>query len=647
MKRQIRFFTLIAALISFEVSAQLEPAWTASLDGTPDWHKVTANGFLLVSSGSDLHGFDPETGERSWSVTLSGKYDESEVNELEGAPLLIADRGGEVTLIDPFDGKVKFNSVEAGLSETVYRKFLPLSGSIVAAGKKADGSERIVCVNEASGEVRWTRDDKFGRIISINENSKDEMLLTTLFFIYKLRTDSGDTVWKNSVSEESDLAETGLGKALMGMAEEMAKDMEFNIKFYQDPKQGVFILVSENKRETPSSSGGDPSVSYSLQYNAYKLDSGDKIWNNPITMRGRMGDIAFYKNGAILMPDDGNRTTINFHPFEASGEGQYGKKGRGTKIKGGVNGHITNEHGILLISSSGSTTFLDLLDAESGETKYKKPLKVDGNMAQTINSDKGIIYITTEEMNLVDDASGDQLLGKSIPVTPALTVLDGDNLYLMDAKKNHLKKLNIRTGALTDIFTDKLKFDGKEEPTRIELREGGILVSSDQNMALISKDGALVYQSYFPAPRESGLARALLFAQGVRAAYIGANAYAASGALQAASAEVRADDQVAGAMAEGFGAAYQEIGDQASEFAQKSIDRMRARMSATAEGRDYNIILSGDKKENALLRVNKDTGAKEAEISLGDNDEPNYAVDDVTGRVFLVDNNGNLKGYQF
>ena len=79
---------------------------------------------------------------------------------------------------------------------------------------------------------------------------------------------------------------------------------------------------------------------------------------------------------------------------------------------------------------------------------------------------------------------------------------------------------------------------------------------------------------------------------------------------------------------------YEEFGDAASDFAKQSFQQANARFKATAEGRDFIIIFGKIEKDNALLKVNKDTGEVDGSINLGNEKDPKYAVDDVTGQVF-------------
>ena len=79
---------------------------------------------------------------------------------------------------------------------------------------------------------------------------------------------------------------------------------------------------------------------------------------------------------------------------------------------------------------------------------------------------------------------------------------------------------------------------------------------------------------------------------------------------------------------------YEELGDAATDFAKQSFQQANARFKATAEGRDFIIVFGKVDKDNALLKVNKDTGEVDGTINLGKEKEPVYAVDDVTGQIF-------------
>jgi len=161
----------------------------------------------------------------------------------------------------------------------------------------------------------------------------------------------------------------------------------------------------------------------------------------------------------------------------------------------------------------------------------------------------------------------------------------------------------------------------------------------------VGYDGTLVYNNYFPSPREPGLKRALLYAQAVRAAYIGANSYYASAAFQ--SAVPKTNDPVAGAVFQGFGDAYGQLGDAASDFAKKSFQQANARLKATLQGRDFIFILMQEDKTISLAKINKDTGKIDGRLDLGKDRTPEYAIDDISGQIYLKSAVNSVSSYRF
>ena len=239
------------------------------------------------------------------------------------------------------------------------------------------------------------------------------------------------------------------------------------------------------------------------------------------------------------------------------------------------------------------------------------------------------------------------MLDKGISTLPSLTAHKDNVVYVFNLNDNTLLALDKTTAAIK-LVTAGIKFEGKESPQNIELRDNGIWVSSSQNLALVGYDGKIAYQKYFEAPREPGIIRALQYAQSVRAAYIGAAAYSASAAFQSAGQQAKANNEQSGAvLLEGIGSAYGELGKTASDFAKKSWQAANARFKATQNADNYTVVLTKQDKNNVLMKVNKLTGASEGTIDLGKDNAPNYTMDGVTGIVFYSSGSGAVVGYKF
>lgn len=648
---RIKTTLVAAALLAANIAghAQLSESWNLQMDGPLQFQTVTATGSYLVSTSNSLSSYDMDNGQQLWSIASLAGITEDQVQEVPGSPLLLIRKGSEVNIVDPYAGSIKFNSADAGFTELKYEQMLYKTNGILVAGNKGD-QPAMMLVDLTSGKSRWELDEKFGKLITVEEFSDSEMLVVALMNAYRIKSSDGSIVWKKSTSAESEAMQDAgaLGALFQGMAEELAEDYEFVTKYYENKKQGIFIIAAEEKIENApiGNREGDPTITYKNNYTAFNKKDGSRIWDKSVTMDGKLGDLAFYDNGVIILPDDGNKTLINYFDFESS-EGKWGNKGKGTKIKGGVYSHIATPKGLLLISGTGSNTFLTFLDPSTGELTFDKPVKASGQVMKTFESPKGLAFVTTGEFDILNTATGELVLDKSINTTPGLVEQKGDELFIFDTKGSNIVKVNLADGSTTAVTEDKLKFDGKESPQKLELRDNGILLSSEQNLALYSYSGEQQFLTYHKAPGESGLKKALLVAQAVRAAYIGANAYAAAGTLQAAAPQVSEEDAVGGAMVEGFGMMYEELGNAASDFAKESLKRATTRFKASTESRDFIIMLGEVDKKNALLKVNKNTGEVDAMVDLGKEKEPKYAVDDVSGKIFNVAEGNKIASYDF
>ncbi len=161
--------------------------------------RTTSTGDLLVCTSEGLKGLDPATGKVNWTVKELANAPESGFEEINDSPYISAIPNGhpeDLLILEPFGGSVVFSSEEAGISRIVNTYFLYANNVIIVVGQKADKSATMACVDMGTGKVRWTKDDKFSRLLACNSVGPDELLLTTLFFAYKINTNTGEELWK-------------------------------------------------------------------------------------------------------------------------------------------------------------------------------------------------------------------------------------------------------------------------------------------------------------------------------------------------------------------------------------------------------------------------------------------------------------------
>ena len=637
---------ILVCASTFTGFAQVKVKWTKELPADILWQEVTTLGNLIVCSENQLVGINTETGATGWSKPEYAGLPWEAFNELPNSPFFTVTTSNSLHLLDQLSGNEVFDSYRAGLNTIGDYFLLYNSDAILVAGEGIDGEPLMVSVKMSDGNVSWSLNEKFGRIIAANELGNNELLIVTLFNNYKINASSGKVIWKEVNSPESAQADKlgNFGAFLKSAAETLTKDMEIDLRFYWPEGSDVFYLGSQHEEESMSSSSEEPVINYTNVYNAFNINDGGLVWDEALEVKGLLSQVTFLDNGILVLPDDGNKTRINLYDYNTH-EGIWGKKGRGIFIKGGIYDYLHAEDGILLVSQTASNNFLNYLNPNSGTITFEKPVKVKGRVIGIVPLSGGILYITSESMNILDQASGTLKWNKSVMTSPQLTGEYDGKIYAFDRKSGTLKVVDMNSETVKELLSTKLKFEGREIPRRLEVMEDGIFIHSDQNVAKFSFDGSLLFQAYYPAPREPGWKRALLYAEAVRGAYIGASSYYMSGTMAAVESDVRQEDAIAGEMVSQIGDAYSELGDQASSYASSAFKQANARLKATSSTREFMLIMSKQDKDIQLLKVSKSDGQVGARIDLGKDREPIYAVDDITGQVYYCTGNRTLTSY--
>lgn len=646
-KTQLKSLLILSALFPLISYGQVEVKWNKQFTSNIIWQEVTALGNLIVCTGDQLMGIDTESGNHTWADHGKGNLNREAFRELPNSPFFTITTNNTIHLIDQITGNEVFNSTKAGIEKIEDYFLLYNTDAILVAGEDPDGEPVMLSVKMSDGTVSWSMNEKFGRIIAANELGNGELLIVTLFNNYKLNAGTGDIIWKAVNSKEAAQTEKmgKLGALMKSAAETLTKDMDIQLRFYLPQGSDVFYLASQQEHESSmTSSSGEPSINYTNNYNAYNLHDGSLVWEDDLEVKGRLSQVIFLDQGILVLPNDGNRTKINLYDYKTR-DGLWGKKGRGISIKGGIYDYLESDDGILLVSRTDNKDFLNYLDPNSGLITFEKPVKVDGSVIGIVPLSNAILYITTESMNILDQNTGALKWKKSIRTNPDLTGESNGKIYVYDYKSETLKSVDLASEQVIELSMTKLEFQGKEAPTRLEIMEDGIFIYSEQNVAKYDYDGKMLFLDYYPAPRDAGWKRALLYAASVRAAYISASSYYVSGVMAAVEDDVREEDAVAGEVVSQVGDAYGELGNDASSYAAAAFRQANARLKATQMGRDFMFIMSKLDKDIELLKVSKTTGKVDGKIDLGKDREPIYAVDDITGQVYYSNKANELTSY--
>lgn len=673
MKKTYLLFLLI---IAFSISrAEITPSWKKNFDSPVAWQKVTNIGYLIVSTEKALYGINPESGETLWENTKLGSIPVESYEQVRGTQFFSITIGGEITdviIINPMDGKVIFDSEREGIAAVLSKHPLSKSGKLLVVGtKKGELSLTLLMYDVNTGEQLWMNEDLFkvqkstegksgfgalmtnlesmaatlGNIAGLTadplEIDAETLLLAHPNYIISLKARTGEANWKTPVSSST--------RAELAIID-------------SDPDV-VYASVETEETSRTTSTSEPVTYYYNLTY-ALNTSDGKELWAEPYKAKGQLNTMIFDTRGLIICPFMA-KPNINLVDYK-TGIGKWGKKGKGIKIQGALVSYEEIDGAYLITTSfdnawnnASEEYYLNILDVETGTLRYEKYEKLKGDLRMTELLDKGLLYVTSREINIMDVKTGTNLLPKPIvaakpldpdnynPLIHGLPFAENDELLVAySSKDKQVYSINKKEATLKQISKDEIDFEEKENPTTVELVDDGILLISDQNIMKLDWDGNTVYQSYFPSPQVPGLKKALLIANAVRAATAAtaASAYAGAFAHASAASGDQATKNVTGELAEGFG----DVAVEGFSFADAEMKNVMKRFKASAQSPDFVFILSEyEKKTYGILQVSKATGKMVELIDLGKEKEPNYEVDQVYSYIYFRTNPNEIVCYQF
>jgi len=250
------------------------------------------------------------------------------------------------------------------------------------------------------------------------------------------------------------------------------------------------------------------------------------------------------------------------------------------------------------------------IDSKSGQSKWdKKAHKKPGQVRDIHIVPEGILVLKLDGLQLIDPGTGNKKWDKPLKVKGAesgLLVQDGNKFFT--ASKKYLLEIDVANKSSKQL-TDKIKFEGNEYFSSIEMKGDNILLSSSQNIVGINKNtGEIAFQKYYKAPGAS----LTTIAQNVVLAAVAAAATLNSQRLGKQSAD-----------ANGNYSYYQYT---------PAVMDAGTRKSANSDNYKYiNTKFKG--KGFGLAKVDKSSGELDSEIIIGDR-SPIYATNENTGLIY-------------
>src|SRR5882762_1362710 len=675
-------FVIGILLISIAALAQPKtpPAWSAKFKSAINWQRVHSLGYIIVSTNDGLYGINPSDGKIIWENKSFAALDPSMMQEVEGTEFLAIsykmDPNSTIPLqaiIEVAKGNVLFDSQKESIG-VLSRHVLPLSGRLLIIGVKQhqelkDMVATLFMYDISTGKQLWVNDNLFkpdapaakgflGKLQTMGqqlgnlqkltseplEADDQSVIITHPGYVMKLKSATGELVWKNQI--------------------QTAKVARI---LFSPFKKGVIYVGTEVESATGSgfttSSGSQPNQPkkfYSNLYYAFDATSGKPLWKEPARENDMLNQVIMHEKGIIICPRSPQKPTINLVNYE-TGQTMWGNKGKGIKAQGSVVSYILTEKGILITTAydnawndKAEEYYLNVLDPSTGTMKYEKSVKLKGELVSTELLPLGLLFVTTREVNILDVNTGSLLWERSIEsgasitgdkVRPFPTGSKGNRLYVYSPKESALFEVDKQAGTNKKMTTAKIQFEGKEFPRSIDVGEDGLVLASEQNVMKIGMDGAVKFSKYYAAPREPALVRALLAAQAVRAAYIGAAASMYSAAFSQAAQQTK--DQGAKAVDQGMSQAFGQLGQAGFAYSSQAMKQFSARYKASQNTPNFVMMMTKqEKKGNQLVQVSKANGEVLSAIDIKNDKEPEYDVDPIYNYVYYRPNPAEIVCYK-
>ncbi|TWO34467.1 PQQ-binding-like beta-propeller repeat protein [Seonamhaeicola sediminis] len=609
--KKIVMLVMIMLLAHTGWTQKTTPDYQYAFDGQVKWLMLHESGTLLASTGEALAGIRPNSSEVSFKLERLKRVKEEHLEFVPNTPYVIIKPRGifmHTVVVDVVKGKIVFDSkAENWQNGVTSRHFLYPEMMIVVNGMhKEEGLG-----NYTAGVGMY--DLKTGKLVKIFERKGT-----------------------NPMTGEPDIL--GDNIIIPGLKNvECYSISSGTVKWTADVKNATNIVTNEASKEVYAfRSKGDNTVVYKIN-----ADNGTSLWQEGNKIKGVISTIEFTKKGLAIVTNilsggsklasklKGSGTSKVYLLDLNSGADLWDKS---PKTKGIINHFYIEDDGIIFGVSDGGINKI----AFDGTPRWKKPLKTGPGIQIMATVPTGLLYISETDADIIDMATGESVFGKAIKYKRSASVVstyDSKMDRFLISCKDGVYEVDGNNGEYNLIAND-ITFGGKEDPTGIEVRAGGILLTSDQNLEMLDFQGGANWDVYHRAPGKSAFGAILMGALTATSMAMGSAHAARAGYMKGAGvpayhSAVQREEDAADAYAAIADAAFQE---------------MMKRFKATKATANASFILTKVDGGVALVKVDKDSGETINEIVIEDKD-PMYEVDDIEGFLYFKDKGNNISAY--
>lgn len=607
-------------------------SWEKAPANDVAWMQIAPTGELITCTDKGFIAIDPNTGAEIWAIPSLVGTAESDFSFVPNTPYgAVVKQEGQLqshVIFNVADGKVLCDTKAENM--LVGRRYiLSSTGDILIQG--LSGTSSIIALFDvATGKIRWSQIDLFGK------------------------------GWVAEVMDGKPL-ETGSGSFIVGTVGGMSgggiyclSEKDGSILWKSElPKIGgsQTTTVTETKLLTATQESTDFYYLKGSNIMAYSKLDGKTVWDKPAKQKGLPDMIAYDPDGLIVgsIIDPKNnigKPVISMYDYKTGAE----KWEKPAKLDGGIKQYKYVDQGLAVAMETGQGNYLiNIVDLKTGNFLYEKSAKLKGELREIKSSAKGLFYRTTTEVNILNLANGTAVFDKSIRCGTEQNLLyawKGQVCYIFNPGDDILYAVDASTGEVKNLSGIEIKFEQKEVPTQIEIRENGVLLYSSQNMILFDFIGKEVYRKHIAAPGESGWKKAILATSAMLNAMDAMQYYQLEAAAQ--SAKKDASSPEAREFCDQIGQFGNTVGTMRMTAAAKDMERMKARFKASAGGDNTYFMMSKLADGTfGLTAISKQDASTTGEISFGKNKQPRYEVDDISKKLFYIAERGKIICYSY
>lgn len=618
-------------LMQVQIFAQTQK-WEATVENDVEWTKITDVGVLLVGTKNfNLMGIDPVSGKILWSSDFM-----EGAKSLKGPDMkkLGADAAFEQSvhlLEDPTDKEIS-NFIEIRYNDPMGLKNFAIlnvfTGEEIISPRKAKmpivkffGKEMATFNYNGTAYIPELK----SVIISASYADYTQKGNPVVDVTKMISLPSGKELWETKemaidgypfVMENGDIVLAGKTQIVRFDSQTGAKKWTYateDKKVVFESFDISFDLTSACFFEKRKNSG---------YLSALNLSTGKKLWGTEMKLK-EIPQLTALPDGILI----GDEKYLTLYDLNNGSKKWAAKKVVGTVVDLGANG--------IAVASRGK--YLVLLDRATGEVKWDEKIKgiqIDQIAAKGImySDEKGRLGLIQYDGQKVWDKKG-MLEKPTLRYKPTYT----SELIYFEGK---LYDVDLMTGEYK-LLKEKInkEFGGEETPEKIELVEGGYLLSSAQNLLMLEKDGSVRWKKYFPAPKMSLGARIAL-----RTLQVAMMAAAASSSMQAAQHRTAYGGETYESKrysqdAQNFANISAGLGSEATKKFTASVSRGNYLLILTVVGE------GGQNKGSGLVKIDKRTGEEVGKLQLGDK-EPTYDYDPVKETLFFKAEKKKIVAYK-